>query len=363
MSDKESSIQNASAVVGTIIAIFPLLGGAVYAVGHYILAKYSAGLGLGYAEFTNSQCIDTGLSFFLIVGIFVLLTLTPLFVKAMQVKDLGLISPLMSIASLALIMFVTMWLFLFARKGEWPHVALDYNLLVTGGITYFLLMTIANVHYNRIKNHGNLKESQFQARVVKALPFIIQTLRVIGFSFVIGITAKILFSDLKSAREFFGDLNLLYFYLLLAFFCLVFSRLVKKIIGLFHTKSSENVLTERYLSFVIVLVLNILFLYLVIVSYVYGPFIYLPAIRGGSYELNQVQLAMSDSTAPLFADLAGKKHGWTKKLSLVAETAGFFYVSDIGEVTSPREQFRRLHTSSVYPIDKKLIQRVLYEKQ
>jgi hypothetical protein len=339
------------------LKIIPISMGLIYITGYLIALLYFRSIKIQNIDLLEASLFETGITFYLlsftlIGALMIIPTLLVIARKgsALIPYQLGdhLIGVIFSVITFLIVYFSSVYITLFLTPGEFSHISSYFFKLLTFGVIGFTFLIIVNVITKKLTDDkiitpdGKIKEGH----IYKATDI----LRVILFIIVLCYWYKIFIASSGVLIPVFSEINIVYYLIFLFLFFLLSVRLFSHLIS-----------PESHSKYAIILLspLAATFFYLTIISYVYGPFPYIPSSRGGSWNLQSVSI-ISDDKALINDSILFDGSNISKKAYLVAENDSSIYVAVYTAKKTPQDLFSYLRNTKIIRIPAKSIKELIY---
>jgi hypothetical protein len=333
------------------------------------------------ADLPKAACLEAGVSFLVVCLTSIAILTLPVLIYFFKKEKFHLFpySPItfsfgVSIIALASILFLMACVSLLIQPGEWPSVNTCVNWLVAFTFVSYAILASLNIGFNKLKNSTSII-FKYKDAVIHYLFLITGTIRVILASLILISCYGILFLMLDIPKKLLIDPHSYHFALYLILSLLAFSRLYIRVKNYFISNNptdtqntdnlsdknnNHNTLPKKSTPFAITFLfsISVILFYLLIYSYIFGPFLYIPVCKGGGYHTVKVNLILCGN-----ADCIKNEHGDTNNLYLLAESQDSYYITQSIDTNSPRDQFQRIYKSDIYSINKNLVQSITYQKK
>jgi len=398
-----------------ILKAIPVVGLLIYLLGFMIRLVYFRSINVHCIDFLKAQCFETGMTFIVLSLSLVSLVLLPLMVliSKLSISPHGPNKHSSSAKGVAASMVMTLLaiitstiVVLFVREVR-PVLKHFIQMLCAATIFVLVIILLNNIGSSLKRWAEKDPLAKLLYRHPGRMSFVGDSIRFIFLSVIVWHIYFIFFVDMKNGHDLLIaliNLENLPYLLFLLLFSLAIARLIKRLMtgsrnegpvsfekndgatsliesvpviqdSAFQNKpediaddhDAEN--SRRYwsafrrpMSISLFSIWSLILLYLLVISYVHGPFLSIPTSRGGGMQYSEVKLILvdpNDSTNFPFVPLGEKV---SSDLFLLSEDDTWVWVVPCGKLKNPIVAFRDMCDGKTYSIKKTLISGVVFNK-
>jgi len=345
--------------VELFLKLVPLSAGVIYLTGYLAELLFFRNINIQSIDFLEASLFETGITFFLlsftVIGALSIFPILWILVKkgaSFIPYKLGehLIGVLFSIGAFLIVYFSTVYITLFLSPGEFNKISSYFFRLLLYGVVGFFVLLLVNMTTKKYEDSKLFAPNGFLNKeyVYNFADFIrLALFIVVGYNWY-----KIFIANSGVLIPVLDEINVVYY---LIFLFLSSGLSIRLFTHMIHPVS--------YSKYAIMLLtpLAAIFFYLTVLSYVYGPFLYIPSGRGGGWISQSVSLVTDDKV--LMNDKALFNGGnVSKKLFLLVDNDSSLYVAEYSNIKNQKDVFRYLRGAEITQIKADLIKELIYNK-
>ncbi len=373
----------------TILKSVPIGVLVLYATGYFIRLAYFRSVNINCIDFFRAECFETGASFYVLSSALLASVLLPCVVILGKIKGHSLIPKEMTlvgfISSMGAILviwltYITSAIFLRPQDFGTSHKHMGQMTIVASS---FIIVLILSTKLQQ-KCDQAVKNKRPWPITCRWVSHIADLCRVSFLVLTLLFAYKIFVKDLPEPFYVFRDEYCLGYLLFLSLFSAIAYRVFATMlsgIGFIQASSppeSQNSgeelvqrkpTPEKPIEKTLVVGLRIsiffLLLFLLLLSFTFGPFIHIPTNRGGGRQYNTVEIQFANPINASRYTFALQSDSKTKPVYLLDENSSWVYVVQIPPDTNgnPRLVFRKMAAGKTYCIKKDQIVDMVFQKE
>lgn len=357
--------------------ITPILALLIYVFGYLIRLAYFRSINVHCIDFFKPECFETGAAFCVVSLAVIAFVSLPVLVILLWKNKSSLISPhitllgtIMSVLAVMIAWVTMIVVAFFLRPQDIIDAHIHLGQMVSVCVIFIIILLGLTVLQNKCVGAEELnKPMRIKSKKISNLA---DVFRAVFFGLVVYYSYSIFFRDLSRPVYIFDDQYCLGYLLFLGLFLAITWRLFStkpavknsdsgKIDNGGKKENSKVNAVQSSLQVILRVSFSVIFLFLLIICFAFGPFIHIPTSKGGGRQYSEVKIVFSDAKTASLYPFSVIGSNVTSSIILLAENNSWVYVTTNNAV-DPRRAFRAVARGSTFCIDKHKISGMRFEK-